>query len=525
MGVCYEILRPADENDLKAAGPRIAAVLKRLPPTGYVSDGDRRKYGAAARRAFEWACANGVMRKSGLSGRVMKFESVRFWASQLSPPKTRNVAVNKGTRYSYVAALDAFNSWLRGKKFPVREEAVQDGRVVTLSASRSFASVEDLLRFCEGSDRGGAAARRVLRQYLADSATSGRSLSTALVHCAAIKSYFAVHDITADVQVAKNHHRASRARESPRMSLLDLYKMMTAGRMDVMMKAIVMIKFQAGLDSSTLADRFNFDGYGQVVRHFGTGDYDLWDLDKCPVPVRMVRVKTGMQYTTFLDRDSVSHLQDYLRWRESKFGSPEEDGPLFVTQRRTPVRPEWISAKFSRAATNAGIQRRVSRGTFMVQAHEVRDLLKSTLIVAGCAPYAADHVLGHAPRDSYEKQAVLYPEALRREYAKASEMLNPFTGIERYLKAVGGGTADPLEPRGTGPEPEDDSYRVIEQRQRETQAAVQRIADTVAGMLRMMMLDKEGSPDSSREVRQMINDLGWSGHSGLGAAGGPAHRR
>ena len=44
-----------------------------------------------------------------------------------------------------------------------------------------------------------------------------------------------------------------------------------------------------------------------------------------------------------------------------------------------------------------------------IHSHEVRDLLKSTLLVSGCAQYAADHVLGHAPRDSYEKQAVLYP--------------------------------------------------------------------------------------------------------------------
>ena len=47
---------------------------------------------------------------------------------------------------------------------------------------------------------------------------------------------------------------------------------------------------------------------------------------------------------------------------------------------------------------------------YKIHSHEVRDLLKSTLIVSGCAQYVAEHVLGHAPRDSYEKQASLYPE-------------------------------------------------------------------------------------------------------------------
>ena len=72
-----------------------------------------------------------------------------------------------------------------------------------------------------------------------------------------------------------------------------------------------------------------------------------------------------------------------------------------------------------------------------MRSHETRDLLKSTLLVAGCAPYAADHILGHAPRDSYEMQAVLYPGALRREYAKASGMIRIFAGMEGCLGAAG----------------------------------------------------------------------------------------
>ena len=50
-----------------------------------------------------------------------------------------------------------------------------------------------------------------------------------------------------------------------RMILADLYKMMTSGGMDTMGRAVVMIKFQAGLDSGTLADGFNFRGYGHVL--------------------------------------------------------------------------------------------------------------------------------------------------------------------------------------------------------------------------------------------------------------------
>ena len=46
---------------------------------------------------------------------------------------------------------------------------------------------------------------------------------------------------------------------------------------------------------------------------------------------------------------------------------------------------------------------------------------------ARTAPYTADHVLWHAPRDSYEKQVTLYLEEMRAEYAKASSRIDIFS--------------------------------------------------------------------------------------------------
>ena len=70
-----------------------------------------------------------------------------------------------------------------------------------------------------------------------------------------------------------------------------------------------------------------------------------------------------------------------------------------------------------------------------MDSHELRDLLKSTLIDSGCRIDVADHVIGHKPKDSYEKQAKLYPETLRKEYSKASKRLNIFT---KFTSVVNG---------------------------------------------------------------------------------------
>ena len=82
-------------------------------------------------------------------------------------------------------------------------------------------------------------------------------------------------------------------------------------------------------------------------------DWEAWDLGRCPVPIKLVRVKTGMAYTTFIDRDAVSYLRDYLRQSEFR-GGRGPGGPLFVTRLGTPVGSGWISEAFNGRPSTPG---------------------------------------------------------------------------------------------------------------------------------------------------------------------------
>ena len=251
----------------------------------------------------------------------------------------------------------------------------------------------------------------------------------------AIKSYFKVNDIPLDIPKVKKKQADSTLDDDP-MTLEDFYKMLQTGTPGIKMKTIMIIKLQSGMDSSTLTDRFNYEGYRQIVKYFKTDDHNSWSLDLCPVPIKTVRVKTGVRYTTFLERDAIAQLQEYLTWKETKHGKQDIAKPLFMTTRNRPISSIWLSTCFSQVAVRAGIQKKVSHRVYKIRAHEVRDLLKSTLLTSGCKQYAADHVLGHAPKDSYEKSAVLYPEELRAEYAKASSRINIFSKVESVLNTA-----------------------------------------------------------------------------------------
>ena len=255
-----------------------------------------------------------------------------------------------------------------------------------------------------------------------------------------------------------------------------------------------------------------------------TAPRGIWD--RCPVPIRLVRVKTGMPYTTFIDRDAVTHLRDCLAWKEGAYGkSHGADEPLFVTQRGTPITPIWVSSKFSMAAVNAGIQKKIAPRTYMMRSHEVRDLLKSTLLASGCAPYAADHVLGHTPRDSYEKQAVLYPETLRAEYAKASWRINVFSGFEKYLDSVAALPRPENDAAAYGrdgrPGGGDDHYAL--RGAQEVQDAFQKMAADMADMFRTVMANNGmGAAGKAARGRQDMRGDGRGDGDDDGDGGGGA---
>ena len=193
--------------------------------------------------------------------------------------------------------------------------------------------------------------------------------------------------------------------------------------------AVVLCKFQRGLDNTTMIDRFNFQVWEQLVNYFGSEIYESWDLKKCPVPIKLTRVKTNYTHTGYLDYDAIDAIQKYLKIRYTKTGEIMQVGqPLFLNSRNQPIGYFWISSVIPRLAKNAGIQKKIKNGELTSRnektSHELRDLLKSTLVVNGVASYVCELAIGHKIGDSYEKMDKLYPDKSRIEYAKASIQLN-----------------------------------------------------------------------------------------------------
>lgn len=434
----YKVLRQATNLDQQKAPSYASQVLKTLPPAGYVTTVCLKDAGIVEpKRGASWACKHGILAPSSPRTCIERLGSVKRWMSHLKDGSYKHGKSPGSTRSLYLGHLGVFSMWLEGREFEVKQQVVEGGAITTQRRQRTFANVEDLLNFCEDDNFGVMMTNRIVSDYLNDSSHGGLTKPAIIGMRTAIKSYFRIHGFSLDVQVNLNKHACHDVVNDTEMNLEDFYNLIIHGRPSITFRAIMLIQFQGGMDVSTFADRFNYEAYSQIVGWFGTDDRQRWDLSRCPVPLTFVRMKTAHQYTTFIDRDAVEALRGYLDMKEGKYGKHDPSGPIFLTSIGTAVRAVWISNRFAEVAKRSGMQKKVRCNIFKMRAHGLRTLLKSTLEACGCAPYAADHVIGHKGKDRYQKPAELFPQKLREEYSKGSEMINLLSHRPSYVGIVG----------------------------------------------------------------------------------------
>jgi len=377
-----------------------------------------------------------------------KLETVQNLKSQLRGSRYKHKESDgnrslSGTQLSYLHHLYHFNNWLQNKEFSCNV-TTQTGQN-TFEIKREtivLQNVEQLLKLYQKTTQNDIDFVRIIKQYLMDDFHKGKKPSSIDKPYYAILAYFNKNDYPIEFNWNSKivwGDAFDEEKNEKTLTLVDLLEMLTTGKPSVTEKAVVLCKFHRGLDNSTLTDRFNYEAWNQLVDWFGTIEYNNWDMKKCPVPIVLTRVKTSYKHRGFLDVDAIKSLQKYLDYRQEKTGKPMKDGePLFITTKNEPINNQWISGLIPKLAKRSQIQKVLEHYSRVIRyektSHELRDLLKSTLIVSGTVGYVCELAIGHKVGDSYEKQDLLYPEKSRAEFAKASKKINVFSNITNYIK-------------------------------------------------------------------------------------------
>jgi hypothetical protein len=355
----------------------------------------------------------------------------------------KNPALKKdaGTASAYTYRLWNFNNWIHGKTFEFNVEIQKDKNTFQRTQQNvTLDGIEQFLKMFQKPYRVESDYVRVIKKYLLDPTHKDKRAGTIRIEFCAIKAYFEKNDSPISIKFdPETKYRTTNGEdEQYGLSLDDLMGLLTTGQPTITQKAVFLCKFHRGLDTATLVDRFNIQAWEQLVDYFGSEDYKKWDLVKCPVPIKLTRMKTDCTHIGFLDRDAIEAVQKYLDYRRKKTQREMKNGDaLFLNEHRKPINNDWIRMCFRRLARNAGLDKRLDGymcNRYKMNSHELRDLLKSTLIDSGVRYDLADHFIGHKFKDSYEKQDVLYPDTLRAEYSKASSRINIFSNFANYVK-------------------------------------------------------------------------------------------
>ena len=374
-----------------------------------------------------------------------QLESIRYFSEQLKGTKTKflkDSGYDSSTKRNYLYRTWEFNEWLVGKTFEFKQtKHLSETTFETITENIALNGLEHFLELYKKSYNSDSDFIKVIKQFLNDEMNRKCSVGYMKMKRNAILSYFEKNECELKFKYDPhiNHQDFSEESSNATLSLTDLYDMITSGGGSTIDKAVVLCKFHRGLDNSTFCDRFNFQAWDQLVEYFGTENYDNWDISLCPVPIRLTRIKTNYTHVGYLDVDAIQALQKYLKVRYAKTGRNMKSlDPIFIGRKNQPIRVQWITRLIPKLAENAGIQKKIRNSNLTMKnektSHELRDLLKSTLIVNGVASYVCELAIGHKVGDSYEKQDKLYPDKSREEFMKASEHINIFSNYTNYLK-------------------------------------------------------------------------------------------
>lgn len=345
---------------------------------------------------------------------------------------------------SYTEDLWHFDNWLFGKTIKlVQEKPLESGGYDKTISEITIEGLEHFLELYRDvpSMKESTKFVRICLEYLHRDELKKYSWSKVNNIKFAIQSYFKYNLAPLEITFnAKNNFAtiADEQREQFYLTMDELFRILTQGRPTPLQKAVILCKFQRGLDDATFADRFNHIIYDKLVEFFGTEQFERWDLTQCPMPLWLTRVKTSYYHLGFLDVDAIRAVQDYLRYRRQK-GNPAIPGqPLFLTTKGKPVSRSWVLTTLPSLAKRAGVQKAVEFYKTGIKrntktSHEMRDLLKSIMVNQGIADWRCEMFIGHKVGDSYEKQAKLYPEDQKREYMKISKLINLFSRVSQKL--------------------------------------------------------------------------------------------
>ncbi len=180
-------------------------------------------------------------------------------------------------------------------------------------------------------------------------------------------------------------------------------------------RAIVLFHFQGGLDVSTLCDL----NYGDVAEGLEKNSH--------PLKIETMRVKSGVEFYTFVGQDAIDALKAYLADMGSRGVEFSNKTPLFVQERgKKRLKTHNIQTMMKDLAVRAGFVTVGNNGNSFnpLGTHSLRESFGSLMINSGVPDTIVDFWLGHEIGDMAKAYKETQFENLKHMYLEREHLLS-----------------------------------------------------------------------------------------------------
>ncbi len=230
-------------------------------------------------------------------------------------------------------------------------------------------------------------------------------------------------------------------------------------------RAIVLFHFQGGLDVSTLCDL----NYGDVVEGLEKNNH--------PLKIETMRVKSGVEFYTFVGQDAIDALKAYLADMASRGVEFTNKTPLFLQERgKNRLKTHNIQTMMKDLAVRAGFVTVGNNGNSFnpLGTHSLRESFGSLMINSGVPDTIVDFWLGHQIGDMAKAYKETQFENLKQMY------------LEReHLFAVSTSKGENEKTKAEVKEVKDDLYQLhLENKQMKTE--IKSLKDQIGSMYKFV---------------------------------------
>jgi integrase len=322
--------------------------------------------------------------------------------------------VNKNTLYNAKSAYRLYTQYTGKTASQLIDEAIEDFK--RDPRERQDTVLQSLIGFYNWL-RNDYKKKKAVGKGKIKQTKTGLSGLSAEMRVNVIRSFYATFDITVRL---KGRYRLPKAKVENKRIIFkpeDIWKVKTLvdHARTPRDRAIVLFHFQGGLDVSTLCSL----NYGDVKEGL--------EKDEHPLKVEPMRVKTGVEFYTFIGDDAIDALNAYLADMKSRGVTFNDKTPLFLQERgKGRLKTHNIQVMMKDLVVRSGLVDEANNGYAFnpLGTHSLRESFGSLMINSKVPDTVVDFWLGHEIGDMAKAYKTTQFESLKKMYAEREQLLS-----------------------------------------------------------------------------------------------------